>query len=141
MFRSSGTWHKLQGKNHCWSQILVAHWGKPREPVSCSSITDAPTSPWASVFKQKVCSLLKFGLRIPDCRALPGPPFTMKTVRSQGLKNTPLRPQERKTTTNLDSVLTSRDISLLTKVHIIKAMAFPVGMYGCENWTIKKAKH
>ena len=47
----------------------------------------------------------------------------------------------RKAMINLDSVLTSRDISLLTKVHIIKAMAFPVGMYGCENWTIKKAEH
>ena len=38
--------------------------------------------------------------------------------------------------TNLDSILKSRDITLLTKVHIVKAMAFPVGMYGCESWTI-----
>ena len=43
--------------------------------------------------------------------------------------------------TNLDSVLKSRDITLLTKVHIIKATVFPVVMYGCESWTIKKAKH
>ena len=43
--------------------------------------------------------------------------------------------------TNLDSVLKSRDITLLTKVHIVKAMAFPVVMYGCECWTIKKAEH
>ena len=42
--------------------------------------------------------------------------------------------------TNLDSVLKSKDITLLTKVHIVKAMVFPVVMYGCENWTIKKAK-
>ena len=42
---------------------------------------------------------------------------------------------------NLDSVLKSRDITLLTKVHIIKAMVFPVVMYGCESWTIKKAEH
>ena len=42
--------------------------------------------------------------------------------------------------TNLDSVLKSRDITLLTKVHIVKSMVFPVGMYGCENWTIKKAE-
>ena len=42
--------------------------------------------------------------------------------------------------TNLDSVLKSRDISLLTKVHIVKAMVFPVVMYGCESWTIKKAE-
>ena len=42
--------------------------------------------------------------------------------------------------TDLDSVLKSRDVTLLTKVHIIKAMAFPVVIYGCENWTIKKAE-
>ena len=42
---------------------------------------------------------------------------------------------------NLDSILKSRDITLLTKFHIGKAMAFPVVMYGCENWTIKKAEH
>ena len=42
--------------------------------------------------------------------------------------------------TNLDSVLKSRDITLLTKVHIVKAMVFPVVMYGCESWAIKKAK-
>ena len=46
----------------------------------------------------------------------------------------------RKTMTNLDSVLKSRDITLLTKVHLVKAMVFPVVMYGCENWTIKKAE-
>ena len=40
--------------------------------------------------------------------------------------------------TNLDSVLKSRDITLLTKVHLVKAMVFPVVMYGCESWTIKK---
>ena len=43
--------------------------------------------------------------------------------------------------TNLDSILKSRDISLPTKVHLVKAMVFPVVMYGCESWTIKKAKH
>ena len=43
--------------------------------------------------------------------------------------------------TNLDSVLKSRDITLLTKVHLVKAMVFPVVMYGCESWTVKKAKH
>ena len=47
----------------------------------------------------------------------------------------------RKATTNLDNVLKSRDISLPTKVHIIKTIIFPVVMYGCENWTIKKAEH
>ena len=43
--------------------------------------------------------------------------------------------------TNLSSVLKSRDLTLLTKVHIVKAMVFPVVMYGCESWAIKKAEH
>ena len=47
----------------------------------------------------------------------------------------------RKAATNLDSVLKSRDITLLTKIHIIKAMVLPVTMYACESWTIKKAEH
>ena len=42
--------------------------------------------------------------------------------------------------TNLDSILKSRDITLLTKVHLVKAMAFPVVMHGCESWTVKKAE-
>ena len=47
----------------------------------------------------------------------------------------------RKVMTNLDSLLKSRDITLLTKVHLVKAMVFPVVMYRCESWTIKKAEH
>ena len=47
----------------------------------------------------------------------------------------------RKVITNLDSILKSRDITLPTKVRLVKAMVFPVVMYGCENWTIKKAEH
>ena len=47
----------------------------------------------------------------------------------------------RKTVTNLDSILKSRDVSFLTKVLLVKAMAFPVVMYGFESWTIKKAEH
>ena len=46
----------------------------------------------------------------------------------------------RKVMTNLDSILKSRDFTLLTKVHLVKAMAFPVVMYGCESWTVKKAE-
>ena len=46
----------------------------------------------------------------------------------------------RKAMTNLDSILKSRDITLLTKVHLVKAMVFPVVMYGCESWTVKKAE-
>ena len=47
----------------------------------------------------------------------------------------------KKAMTNLDSILKSRDITLPTKVHLVKVMVFPVVMYGCENWTIKKAEH
>ena len=47
----------------------------------------------------------------------------------------------RKAMTKLDSILKSRDITLPTKVHIVKTMVFPVVMYGCESWTIKKAEH
>ena len=46
----------------------------------------------------------------------------------------------RKAITNLDSILKSRDITLLTKVHLVKAMVFPLVMYGCQSWTIKKAE-
>ena len=46
----------------------------------------------------------------------------------------------RKVVTYIDSVLKSRDITLSTKVHIVKAMVFPIAMYGCERWTIKKAE-
>ena len=48
---------------------------------------------------------------------------------------------ERKVVTNLDGILKSRDITLLTKIHLVKAMVFPVVMYGCKSWTIKKAEY
>ena len=48
---------------------------------------------------------------------------------------------ERKVMTNLNNILKSRDITLPTKVHLVKAMVFPILMYGCENWIIKKAEH
>ena len=48
---------------------------------------------------------------------------------------------ERKAMTNLDSILKSRDITLPTRVHLVKAMVFPVVMYECESWTVKKAEH
>ena len=47
----------------------------------------------------------------------------------------------RKVMTNLDSILKSRDMTLPTKIHLVKAMVFPVVMYGCESWTVKKAEH
>ena len=52
-----------------------------------------------------------------------------------------LLPLERKVMTNPDSILKSRDITLLTKAHIVKAMVFPVVMYRCESWNLKKAEH
>ena len=55
-------------------------------------------------------------------------------IAAMKLKDTPW-----KVMTNLDSILKSRDITLPTKVHLVKAMIFPVVMYGCESWTIKKA--
>ena len=48
---------------------------------------------------------------------------------------------ERKAVTNLDNILKSRDITLPRNIHLVKAMVFPVVMYGCESWTIKKAEH
>ena len=50
-------------------------------------------------------------------------------------------PLARKVMTNLDDILKSRDITLPTKVHLVKAMVFPVVMYGCESWTVKKAEY
>ena len=47
----------------------------------------------------------------------------------------------RKAMTNLNSILKSRDITLVTKVHLVKGMVFPVVIYGCESWTLKKAEH
>ena len=47
----------------------------------------------------------------------------------------------RKAMTNLDGILKSRDITLLTKIHLVKAMVFPVVMYGCKSWTMKKAEY
>ena len=52
-----------------------------------------------------------------------------------------LAPWKKKVMTNLDGILKSRDITLSTKVHLIKAMVFLVVMYGCESWTIKNAEH
>ena len=60
---------------------------------------------------------------------------------SLGIANLLEELSRRKANTNLDSILKSTDITLLTKVHLIKATVFPVVMYGCESWTIKKAEH
>ena len=63
----------------------------------------------------------------------------LATHSSHGIKRPLLL--RRKALTDLDSVLKSRDVTLLTKIHLVKALVFPVVMYGCESWTIKKAEH
>ena len=68
-----------------------------------------------------------------------GSKFTVDGDCSHEIKRRLLR--GRKAMTNLDSVLKSRDITLSTKGHLVKAMVFPVVMYGCESWTIKNAEH
>ena len=68
-----------------------------------------------------------------------GSKITADGVYSHEIKR--LLPLGMKAMTKLDSVLKSRDITLLTKVRVVKAMVFPVVMYGCESWTIKKAVH
>ena len=68
-----------------------------------------------------------------------GPKITADGDCSHGIKR--CLPLGRKVMTNLDSILKSRDITLPTKVHLVKAMVFPVVIYGCESWTIKKAEH
>ena len=68
-----------------------------------------------------------------------GPKITADGNRSQEMKRPLLL--GRKAMTNLESVLKSRNITLPTKVRVVKAVVFPVVMYGCERWTIKKAEH
>ena len=68
-----------------------------------------------------------------------GPKITADSDCSHEIKRRLLL--ERKAMTNLDSILKSRVITLPSKVHLVKAMVFPVVVYGCESWTIKKAKH
>jgi len=67
-----------------------------------------------------------------------GPQVTVDSDYSHEIKRHLLL--ERKAMTKLDSILKTRDITLLTKVHIVKAMVFPVVMYGCESWTVKKVE-
>ena len=68
-----------------------------------------------------------------------GPKITANSDCSHEIKRLLLL--GRKVTINLDSIFKSRDITLLTKVHLVKAMVFPVVLYGCESWAIKKAEH
>ena len=75
---------------------------------------------------------------VSDC-VLGGPKITADGDCSHGIKRRLLL--GRKVMTNLDSILKSKDITLPTQVHLVKAMVFPVVMYGCESWNIKKAEH
>ena len=68
-----------------------------------------------------------------------GPKITVDGECSHGIKRSFLLARE--IMTNLDSILKSIDITLPKKIHLVKAMVFPVVMYGCETWTIKKAEH
>ena len=68
-----------------------------------------------------------------------GSKITADSDSSQKIKR--CLPLGRKAVTNLDSIFKSRDIALLTKVHIVRAMVFPVAMYGCDSWTIRKAEY
>ena len=64
-----------------------------------------------------------------------------KSMKNSKSNNTFMERQHMLDKTYLDSIFKSRDITLPTKVHLVKAMAFPVVMYGCESWTVKKAEH
>ena len=89
-----------------------------------------PSLHWKWMGKQwKLCQTLYFG----------GSKITADDVCSCEIKRCLLL--GRKVMTNLDSILKSRDITLPTKVHLVKAMVFLVVMYGCESWTVKKAEH
>ena len=93
-------------------------------------MTSSPISPW-QIEGEK-------GKAVTDFIFL-GPKITADNDRSHETKRHLLL--GRKAMTNLDSVLKSRDITLLTKICIVKAMVFPVVMYGCESWTTKIAEH
>ena len=69
-----------------------------------------------------------------------GPKYLQMVIATMKLKDACLL-LRRKAMINLDSILKSRDITLTTKVHLVKAMIFPVAMYGCESWTVKKAEY
>ena len=79
------------------------------------------------------------GLPFPSPRDLPDPGIKPRSSALQA-GSLPSEPSE-KPMTNLDSILKSKDITLLTKVHILKAIVPPVVIYRCENWTIKKVEH
>ena len=92
-------------------------------------MTSSPIIPW-KIYGEKVEAVTDF-----ICRAFK---ITVDGDCSHEIKRLLLF--GRKAITNLDSILKSRDITLPTKVHLVKAVVFPVVMYGCESWTVKKAE-
>ena len=87
----------------------------------------------------ELCSLPDVYLGLSYTLFLGGSKITADGDCSHGIKRLLLL--RRKIMSNLDSIFKSRDITLPTKVHLVKAMVFPVVMYGCESWTVKKAEH
>ena len=94
-------------------------------------MASGPITSWEKMGKQrKLCQTLFWG----------APKSLQMVIAAMKLKDVCLL-LGRKVMTNLDSILKSRDITLPTQVRVVKAMFFPVVMYGCESWTVKKAEH
>ena len=122
--RSLGGLHSVQFSCLVMSNSLLLHLSKHARPP-CPSPT--PITSW-EIDGETVADFIYWGSKITadgDCS------HEIKRRLVLG----------RKVMTNLDSILKSREITLPTKVHLVKAMVFPVVMYGCESWTIKKVEH
>ena len=114
-----------------WKHYLERAGPGLAQPWSKSSLTPPFPCP-TSLFLPSICSLA-------TSLSLEGSKTTADGDCSREIKRRLLL--GRKVTTNLDSILKSRDIPLPTKVPLVKAMVFPVVLYGCESWTIKKTEH
>ena len=144
--------------------MCVAHsitvWGQPRPSQSgvrgTAVLTPDRTSPaappahpwsWALHLSPEVSSLAREMARWWEGGGSPQKAQGQHERPGEGVSPTPSSTENtslllgRKAMPNIDSVLKSRDITFLTKVHLVKALVFPVVMYGCESWTINKAKH
>ena len=126
---------------------MFALWKKSEsESVSCSVLSDSFATPWTVAHQASLSTGFSrqenwSGLPFPSPGDLPNSGIEVRSPALQA-DSLPSEPSEKpKGMTKLDSVLQSRDITLPTKVHTIKAMAFPVVMHRCDSWTIKKAKH
>ena len=152
-----------------WAETEFCHCSAPAANSYAESLTPSVTvfgdRPFREIIKIKLCVCEKVGLElnIQKTKIMASGPITswqidgetVETVAdfifggsskitaggdcSHEMKRSWLL--ERKVMTNLDCLLKSRDFTLPTKVHLVKAMVFPVVMYGCESWTVKKAEH